>query len=113
MAKKGKFIASDLNKVVTFLKNEVIINDSGFREEIEIELLTTRAYVNNLSFKELYKVDKIDILNTKTLVIRYNPELIDMDLNVKYNNQVYSIKHIENIDEANRFLNFTIEKIGL
>lgn len=107
------FKASDFNKIVYFLENKIVINDSGFKEEVETILKTTRALVENTSFKELYRVDKLDILNTKTIITRYNSDLLNMNLKVKYNHQDYVIKHIENLNESNRFLIFTCEKIGV
>lgn len=113
MAKSSieKLNASRLNKVVEFLHNEVTITPAGFKEETEVVIAVARALVEDVSFKEVYKVDKLDLLNVKTFTTRYNKELMNLEFKVKYNGFEYRIKHIEDIEEARRYLKFTCEKV--
>ena len=64
-----------LNEVIHFYKDEVLVNDSGFQEENLVLDFSTRCKVDNITGKEIYKLDKINSIEFKKFTIRYNSNI--------------------------------------
>ncbi len=93
--------AGKYNKLIT-IKSVVISEDNeGFKNKTETIILTTYASVkttkgytliaNNTDFEKAYT----------NFTIRYPKVTITRDMLIYYNNKVYSIEYLNNVDENN------------
>jgi SPP1 family predicted phage head-tail adaptor len=93
--------AGDYNKKITFYKNEKVKDSDGFSIDQEVEVLKTYAKVkttkgftliaNNSDFEKAFT----------NFTIRYPKTEITRDMLLKYNNKIYTIEYLNNVDEAN------------
>jgi SPP1 family predicted phage head-tail adaptor len=93
--------AGDYNKKIVIYKNEKVKDSDGFSIDTEVEVLkayakvkTTKGFTliaNNSDFEKAYT----------NFTIRYPKTEITRDMFLKYNNKIYTIEYLNNIDEAN------------
>jgi SPP1 family predicted phage head-tail adaptor len=95
--------AGEYNKKIIFYKNknEKVKDSDGFSIDQEVEVLKTYAKVkttkgftliaNNSDFEKAFT----------NFTIRYPKTEITRDMFLKYNNKIYTIEYLNNIDEAN------------
>jgi SPP1 family predicted phage head-tail adaptor len=93
--------AGDYNKKIIFYKNGKVKDSDGFSIDQEVEVLKTYAKVkttkgftliaNNSDFEKAFT----------NFTIRYPKTEITRDMLLKYNNKIYTIEYLNNVDEAN------------
>lgn len=93
--------AGKYNKKIVIYKNELTEDSDGFPVENQIIVLnafasvkTTRGFTliaNNSDFEKAYT----------NFTIRYPITEITRDMYIKFNNKIYTIEYLNNIDEAN------------
>jgi SPP1 family predicted phage head-tail adaptor len=93
--------AGNYNKKIIIYKNEKVKDSDGFSIDQEVEVLKTYAKVkttkgftliaNNSDFEKAFT----------NFTIRYPKTEITRDMLLKYNNKIYTIEYLNNIDEAN------------
>lgn len=93
--------AGKYNKNIVIYKNELTEDKDGFPIENQIIILNTFASVkttrgftliaNNSDFEKAYT----------NFTIRYPITEITRDMYIKFNNKIYTIEYLNNIDEAN------------
>jgi SPP1 family predicted phage head-tail adaptor len=93
--------AGKYNKEIVIYKNEITEDSDGFPIENQIPILNTFASVkttrgftliaNNSDFEKAYT----------NFTIRYPITEITRDMYIKFNNKIYTIEYLNNIDEAN------------
>ena len=102
--------AGKYNKKIAIIEKEEKKDGAGFRQETEKTILftfasvkTTKGFtliVNNTDFEKAYT--NFTIRYSKTVVdAYYNSANSNRNMLVKFNNQLYSIEYLNNIDEAN------------
>lgn len=99
------------NKKIIIFKEEKVKDEEGFSDVEEIDVLKTNARVkttkgftliaNNSDFEKAYT----------NFTIRFPKIEIDRKMKIKYNNKIYSIEYINNIDEANIELEMQCKEI--
>ena len=93
--------AGNYNKKIVIYKKEIVKNSNGFPINQEVEVLSTYAKVkttrgftliaNNSDFEKAFT----------NFTIRYPKTEITRDMFIKFNNKIYTIEYLNNIDEAN------------
>ena len=104
-----------LKHKVAILRYEDIVDEEGFKIKDYKVVLECKAYLEKSKTKD----DNIGKSSTKTYyiessvptincVIRYNKNITDKDY-VKYNEKIYSISELEDIDFEGRFLRIVLK----
>lgn len=111
---KFKIEPHEFNKnIVFYRKCESIKDEDGIPgSDKEIELCKARAKVTNIRGSEyIQSLGDVVAITTK-IYIRYkrNIEITEEDI-VLYKSNRYNIKYINNIDEANVFLELLVERV--
>jgi SPP1 family predicted phage head-tail adaptor len=93
--------AGKYNKKIVIYKESGGIDDEGFPIEGNTDVLTTWANVkttkgftliaNNSDFEKAYT----------NFTIRYPKTEITRDMRIRFNNKIYSIEYLNNVDESN------------
>lgn len=91
--------AGKYNKKISIYKNDVIEDDDGFKTNNKIIIITTYASVrttkgftliaNNTDFEKAYT----------NFTIRFPAKTITRDMLIEYDNKIYSIEYLNDIDE--------------
>ena len=93
--------AGDYNKKIVIYKNEEIKDSEGFSNDTEVEVLKTYAKVKTTKGFTLIASGSDFEKAFTNFTIRYPKVEITRDMIIKYNNKVYTIEYLNNIDEAN------------
>lgn len=95
----------ELKKVVEILEVVTTTDDSGFQVEDYEVLLKTRAKMefDDRLIREVFREEGVDSTVVKIFTIRYIPNLSTKHI-IRYNNTLYEIYAINNLDEENRYL---------
>lgn len=93
--------AGKYNKKISIFQKIIVKDNDGFPVENEIVVLTTYANIkttrgmtlimNNSDFEKAYT----------NFTIRYPKTLIDRKMFIKYNNRIYTIEYLNNVNEKN------------
>lgn len=107
--------ASNYKQPLELIKKELIIDEQGMENEEFVTILRFRGYVNNLSGKEYWEAKQINS-ETSLKVYTYYCKLFSTintkDYFIKFNNKIYDIQFIDNIQYQNREIQFKIIKKG-
>lgn len=103
--------AGQFNRKIKIYKEEQIKDNQGFITTTEIIVLepyanvkTTKGFTliaNNSDFEEAYT----------NFTIRYPKTKIDRKMKIKFNNKIYSIEYLNNINEENSLLEIQAKEI--
>ncbi len=103
--------AGQFNRKIKIYKEEQIKDNQGFIKTTEIIVLepyanvkTTKGFTliaNNSDFEEAYT----------NFTIRYPKTKIDRKMKIKFNNKIYSIEYLNNINEENSLLEIQAKEI--
>lgn len=103
--------AGQFNRKIKIYKEEQIKDNQGFITTTEIIVLepyasvkTTKGFTliaNNSDFEEAYT----------NFTIRYPKTKIDRKMKIKFNNKIYSIEYLNNINEENSLLEIQSKEI--
>jgi SPP1 family predicted phage head-tail adaptor len=93
--------AGDYNKKIIIYKNEIIEDSEGFPINTDIEVLKTYAKVKTTKGFTLIANGSDFEKAFTNFTIRYPKKEITRDMLLKYNNKIYTIEYLNNIDEAN------------
>lgn len=91
----------EYTKQIEIIDNQQVKDDDGFfDDDKQIVILKTYAKIKTTSGFTLI-INDTDFSKALTnFTIRYPKVLITRDMFVKYNNRLYSIEYLNNIDEA-------------
>lgn len=94
--------AGKYNKKISIYKKEVIKDSDGFKDYEEVTVLTTYANVKTTRGMTLIANDSDFEKAYTNFTIRY-PSItnINRDMLIKYNNRIYTIEYLNNINEEN------------
>lgn len=99
--------SSILKHKITFKKRVVDTDDYGRKNETYNNVYKTYAYINNLSGKEYWSAFAVKAENTIVFEMRYNrffDNLNTTDYVIEFNNKIYNILFIDNIQYKNKIL---------
>ncbi|MHC1749469.1 MAG: phage head closure protein [Cellulosilyticaceae bacterium] len=99
-----------LNKRITIQRDSQIVNDEGYSVVEWKDITTIWASIKNLHGTEFFQAQQANSRATCKFTIRYIQEL-DTSMRIVYNGSNYNILYIDNIDEANRYLEILAEVI--
>ena len=91
----------DYNKKIIIYKNEKVKDNEGFSIDTEVEVLKTYAKVKTTKGFTLIANGSDFEKAFTNFTIRYPKTEITRDMLLKYNNKIYTIEYLNNIDEAN------------
>ena len=107
MINAGKF-----NKRISIYQTEVVKDSAGFQSVVRTlvlqcyaEVKTTRGYTlirNNTDFEKAYT----------NFTIRYPHVAINRDMEIDFNGKTYTIEYLNNVDEANTFLEMQCKEVS-
>lgn len=103
--------SSNLKSIVRVQSLVKIINDYGIEEISWIDKYNTRGFIKETGSKkaEFLQGQGINILDVKDLIIRYC-DVLESD-RVIYKNNQYKIIKIDNIEEKDKYLLITLERL--
>lgn len=93
--------AGDYNKKITIYKFGEGKDSDGFPVDTDIEVLKTYAKVKTTKGFTLIASGSDFEKAYTNFTIRYPKTEITRDMFIKYNNKIYTIEYLNNIDEAN------------
>jgi len=94
----------ELNKPIKIGHIETQTNENGFPDGEKFELeFNCWASIENLYGREFWEAKAQQLEETVKFKIRYNKSLSYNHV-ISFNNDIYKIIHINNIDFANRFM---------
>ncbi len=103
--------AGKYNKKISIYRVEKIEDDSGFKSESRTLLLQTWASVkttkgftliaNNTDFEKAYT----------NFTVRYPKVIITRDMIIEFNNKIYTIEYLNNVDEDNDELEIQAKEV--
>ena len=103
--------AGKYNKKISIYQVEKIEDDSGFKSESRTLLLQTWASVkttkgftliaNNTDFEKAYT----------NFTVRYPKVTITRDMIIEFNNKIYTIEYLNNVDEDNDELEIQAKEV--
>ena len=103
--------AGKYNKKISIYRVEKIEDDSGFKSESRTLLLQTWASVkttkgftliaNNTDFEKAYT----------NFTVRYPKVTITRDMIIEFNNKIYTIEYLNNVDEDNDELEIQAKEV--
>ena len=103
--------AGKYNKKISIYQVEKIEDDSGFKSESRTLLLQTWASVkttkgftliaNNTDFEKAYT----------NFTVRYPKVTITRDMIIEFNNKIYTIEYLNNVDENNDELEIQAKEV--
>lgn len=99
--------SSILRHKIIFKKRIVKTDGYGRKQEEYINSFKTYAYVNNLSGKEYWSAFEVKAENTIVFEMRYNrffDNLRSTEYVIEFNNNIYDIAFIDNIQYKNKTL---------
>ena len=101
---------SELNKRISIVRNEIVVNENGIEEEKEIILTTIWAKAQNMSGTEVFKANTDYAKTTTRFIIRYRNDITTDDY-ITFNNNKFNIVYINNYNYSNEFLEIIGELI--
>lgn len=106
--------SGDYNRRITICKMTDGFNDGSGRDEDETELIPLRtvwAAVKGTGGDEYFTAAAEGKENTVEFSMRYQPDLtISQEHTIQYNNQVYNVKHVNDVEERHERLILICEK---
>ena len=93
--------AGNYNKKIIIYKVEKIKDNDGFQVDTDIEVLKTYARVKTTKGFTLIANGSDFEKAFTNFTIRYPKTVITRDMLIKFNNKIYTIEYLNNIDEAN------------
>lgn len=94
---------SELNKRISIVRNDIVVNENGIEEKKEIPLTTIWAKVQNMSGTEIFKANTDYSKTTTRFIIRYKKDITIEDY-ILFNNNKFNIVYINNYNFSNEFL---------
>ncbi|KPI54817.1 hypothetical protein KW95_01750 [Clostridioides difficile] len=106
----------ELNRKVTIQIREERKDENGFTINEWSDFKTVYSSIKNLHGKEFLQAQALDSRASKKIIIRYIKELdnsINKDSSIEYRvvykNIIYNILYIDNINEANKYMEIMLE----
>ena len=93
--------AGKYNKKISIYEKKEVKDSDGFKSYEEVTVLTTYASVKTTRGMTLIANDSDFEKAYTNFTIRYPLTHITRDMLIKYNNRIYTIEYLNNIDEAN------------
>lgn len=93
--------AGKYNKKISIYKKQEVKDNDGFKYYDEIIVLTTYANVKTTRGMTLIMNDSDFEKAYTNFTIRYPKTKIDRKMFIKYNNRIYTIEYLNNINEEN------------
>lgn len=93
--------AGSYNKKIVIYKVKKVKDSEGFPVDTDIEVLKTYAKVKTTKGFTLIANGSDFAKAFTNFTIRYPKNEITRDMLIKYNNKIYTIEYLNNIDEAN------------
>lgn len=94
---------SELNKRISIVRNNIIVNENGFEEVLEVIVASIWAKVQNMSGSEMFKANTDYSKTTTRFIIRHRKDLTTEDY-IIFNNNKFNIVYINNYNYSNEFL---------
>ena len=91
--------AGKYNKKISIFEKQVVKDNDGFPVENEVIVLTTYANVRTTKGMTLIMNDSDFEKAYTNFTIRYPKTSINRKMFIKYNNRIYTIEYLNNIDE--------------
>ena len=103
--------SSNLKSVVKIQSLNKLINDYGIEESTWVDKYNLRGIIKETSSKkaEFLQGQGINVLDVKDLIIRYC-DVLESD-RITYKNNQYKIIKIDNIEEKDKYLILTLERL--
>lgn len=103
--------SSNLKSIIRIQNLVKIINEYGIEEITWVDKYTTRGFIKQTGSKkaEFLQGQGVNVLDIKDLIIRYC-DVLESDT-VTYKNNQYKIIKIDNIEEKNKYLLLTLERL--
>lgn len=89
---------SELNKRIEFIIIDSSTDEEGYPADVEKVIRKCWASIKGLRGKSLYEAAQVQAEKNKIVQCRYFKGLNE-DMKVKYNNKIYDIKYINDINE--------------
>ncbi|MFR0018243.1 MAG: phage head closure protein [Clostridium paraputrificum] len=100
---KFKVDIGKLNKRISIGHIGSIVNPNGFPETKFLEDYKAWASISNLYGKEFYEAAAVQHEDDVKFIIRYNSNITYKNV-IKYEEDIYTIVHIDNVEFSNRWL---------
>lgn len=101
---------SELNKRISIVRNNIIVNSNGIEEEAEVNIADIWCKVQNMSGTEIFKANTDYSKTTTRFIIRYRKDITTEDY-ILFNNNKFNIVYINNYNYSNEFLEVVGELI--
>lgn len=98
-----------LNRSIEIQSLSVTPNDTGGFSEVWTTLLNTWAKIKNASGTELIHADQLGAVAFSDFTIRYRSDLTET-MRIVYRGTNFQIRHINNIEEADKWLIIKAER---
>ena len=98
-----------LNRKVSLYRLDKTPTDTGGFEQSWFKVADLWASIKNMSGTELVRADQLGATSYSDFTIRYRSN-IDETMKIVYRGTDYQIRHINNIEEADRWLMIKAEK---
>ena len=92
--------AGKYNKKISIYQNVVVKDNDGFKSQNEVIVLTTYANIKTTRGMTLIKNNSDFEKAYINFTIRYPKTNITRDMFIRYNNKIYTIEYLNNIDES-------------
>lgn len=106
--------AGNLNKRIQILIYKGFIDSKGYEQERWEPLIECWANVKNISGREVFKAGKEINTMTSIFTARYNSLIMQnstSQLMVSFEGQNYNVRHLNNFEMANKYIELTGELI--
>ena len=103
--------AGNYNKLISIYEITTVKDNDGFNVKTETLVLTAYAKVKTTKGFTLIMNNSDYEKALTNFTIRYPVTPINYDMIVKFNNKVYSIEYLNNVDEANEELEMECKEI--
>jgi len=100
----------ELNKRIEIITTENSHDDEGFPISQEVTLYRPWAKITHVSGSEIYKSNSDFARSSTRFLIRYRADLKE-EHKIKYKNNLYNIKYINNYKEEDRFIEILAELV--
>ena len=100
---------SKLNRKVDLYRLEKISTPTGGFDESWVKAASVWAFIKNMSGTELVHADQLGATSYSDFTIRYRSNINEM-MKFVYRGNDYQIRHINNIEEADKWLVVKAEK---
>jgi SPP1 family predicted phage head-tail adaptor len=100
---------ASLNRKITINSLVVTATATGGQSQSFVKLADVWSNIKNMTGSELMRYDQLGAVAMSKFTIRYRADIAE-SMQIVYRGDDYNIKHIDNLDEADRFLTITAKR---